>query len=251
MLSRLLNFLEETGQHEPHQSAYRSAHSTETALVRVSSDILSALDRREGVFLVLLDLSAAFDTIDRELMLNRLSNIGVEGTTLRWFSLYLQDRHQFVSISGSTSKSIPLRFGVPQGSVLGPFLFTQYTVAIGKIGRRHGVGYQLYADDTQVYITFKVDSIIDQQTALARIQACIEEIRIWMILHKLMMTDSKTEFVIVVSSGIVWIKCPWILLPSVIQVFHLKDQPVTSASYSTRPCVCTTIAKFASLAITG
>ena len=80
MLSRLLNFLEESGQHEPHQSAYRSAHSTETALVRVSSAIVSALDRREGVFLVLLDLSAAFDTIDRELMLNRLSNIGVEGT---------------------------------------------------------------------------------------------------------------------------------------------------------------------------
>ena len=68
---------------------------------------------------------------------------------------------------------------MPQGSVLRPFL----------------------SDDTQVYITFKVDSIIDQQTALARIQACIEEIHIWMILHKLMMNDSKTEFVIVVSSG--------------------------------------------------
>ena len=144
----MLNFLEETGQHEPHQSAYRSAHSTETGLLRVSSDILSAVDRREGVFLVLLDLSAAFDTIGREMMLNRLSNIGVEGTALKWFSSYLQDRHQSVSISGSTSKSMPLRFGVHQGSVLGPFLFTQNTVAIGKICRRHGVGYQLNADDT-------------------------------------------------------------------------------------------------------
>ena len=149
---------------------------------------------------MLVDLSAAFDTIDRELMLNRLSNIGVEGTALKWFSSYLQDRLQSVSISGSTSKSMPPRFGVPQGSVLGPFLFTQYTVAIGMICRRHGVGYKLYAYDTQVYITFKEDSIIDQQTALARTQACIEEICIWMILHKLMMNDSKTEFVIVVSS---------------------------------------------------
>ena len=93
VLSRLLKFLEESGQHEPHQSAYRSAHSTEIALVRVSSDILSALDRREGVFRVLLDLSAAFDTIDRELMLNRLSNIGVKGTALMWFPSFLQDRH--------------------------------------------------------------------------------------------------------------------------------------------------------------
>ena len=126
-------------------------------------------------------------------MLNRLSNIGVEGTALKWFSLYLQDRHQSVSISGSTSKSMPLRFGVPQGSALGPFLFTQYTVAIRKICRRH--------DDNQVYITFKVDGIIDQQTALARIQACIEEIRIWMILQKLMMNDNKTELFIIVSSG--------------------------------------------------
>ena len=81
---------------------------------------------------MLLDLSAAFDTFDSELMLNRLSNIGVEGTALKWLSSYLQDRHQSVSISGSTSKSMPLRFRVPQGSVLGPFLFTQYTVAIGK-----------------------------------------------------------------------------------------------------------------------
>ena len=74
---------------------------------------------------MLLDLFAAFDTIDRELMLNRLSNIGVEGTALKWFSSYLQDRHQSVSVSGSTSTSMPLRFGVPQGSVIGPFLFTQ------------------------------------------------------------------------------------------------------------------------------
>ena len=113
VLSRLLNFLEETGQHEPHQSAFRSAHITETALVWVSSNISSALDRREGVFLVLLDLSAAFDTIDRELMLNRLSNICVEGTSVKWFSSYLQDRHRSVSISGSKSKSMPQRFGVP------------------------------------------------------------------------------------------------------------------------------------------
>ena len=86
---------------------------------------------------MLLDLSATFDTIDRELMLNRLSNIGVERTALKWFSSYLQDCLQSVSVSGSTSKSMPLRFGVPQESVLGPFMFTQYTVAIGKICRRY------------------------------------------------------------------------------------------------------------------
>ena len=139
-----MNHREATDQHEPHQSAYRPCHSTETALVRVSNDILTAMDKKQGTMLVLLDLSAAFDTIDHVLMLDRLSHIGVRGTAHKWFSSYLENRYQSVNIQGISSKKQRLRFGVPQGSVLGPFLFTQYTVPIGAICRRHGVNYQLY-----------------------------------------------------------------------------------------------------------
>ena len=88
VLTRLMNHLESTDQHEPHQSAYRPCHSTET-FVRGSNDILTAMDKKQGTMIVLLDLSAAFDTIDHVLMLDRLSHIGVRGTAHKWFSSYL------------------------------------------------------------------------------------------------------------------------------------------------------------------
>ena len=176
VLRRLLNHLDVTNQHEPHQSAYRPLHSTETALVRVCNDILLSPDQRKAVSLVLLDLSAAFDTIDHKMLLDRLSNIGVQGMAHKWSQSYLHNRHQSVIIKGVKSKSVPLRYCVPQGSVLGPFLFTQYTVLIGAICRKHGVSCQLYADDTQIYVTFNIDDNIDRKIALTKIEKCIAEV---------------------------------------------------------------------------
>ena len=134
-----MNHLESTDQHEPHQSAYRPCHSTETTLVRVSNDIPMAMDKKQGTMLVLLDLSTAFDTIDHVLVLDWLSHINVRGTTHKWFSSSLENRYQSVNIQGISSKNQQLRFGVPQGYVLGPFLFTRYTVSISAICRRDGV----------------------------------------------------------------------------------------------------------------
>ena len=87
-----------------------------------------------------------------------------------------------------------------QGSVLRPALFTQYTVAIGAICRRHGVSYQLYAADTQIYITFRVDDLEDQHAARLKIEACIAEIRVWMIIHRLKLNDDKAEYIFLVSA---------------------------------------------------
>ena len=87
-------------------------------------------------------------------------------------------RSQSIYIQGTKSKSVFLKYGVPQGSVLGPVLFTQYTVPIGAICRRHGVSYQLYADDTQLYITsFTIGDEVDEELARLKIEACIAEIR--------------------------------------------------------------------------
>ena len=133
---RLLDYLNITNQHEPHQSAYRPLHSTETALVKVSNDILMALDQHKAAMLVLLDLSVAFETIDHSMLLNRLSDIGIQDTAHDWLKSYLNNRCQSININGCKSQSIPLRYGVQQGSVLGPFLFTQYTVPIGAICRK-------------------------------------------------------------------------------------------------------------------
>ncbi len=110
------------------QSAYKAHHSTETALVRVQNDVLQAVDRKGGVILVLLDLSAAFDIIDHELLLCMLERqMGVTGTALAWFRSYLSGRTQSVHVNRKSSANHPLKYGVSQGSVLGPILFTTYT----------------------------------------------------------------------------------------------------------------------------
>ncbi len=142
--------------HELLQSAYKKAHSTETALLKVQDDLLMKKDTQHVSILILLDLSAAFDTIDHCKLLQRLSqHIGVKGTALQWFQSYLSDRKQAVKIGEAVSDSKPLTCGVPQGSVLGPILFTIYTLPLDDILRCHGMGYHMYADDTQLYLSFK------------------------------------------------------------------------------------------------
>lgn len=186
--------------HEPMQSAYRSHHSTETALVRVCNDILCAVDERKAVILILLDLSAAFDTIDHEILIDRLRHrLGISGTSLEWFRSYLADRTQSIHIQGETSGEAYLHFGVPQGSVMGPLLFILYTAPLGDIARRHGLELHLYADDTQVYITFQPKTEMDGQEAMRRINACVAEIRAWMIQNLLQINDGKTEAIVICS----------------------------------------------------
>ena len=137
-----------------YQSAYVSNRSTETALLKVKSDVLNAVDRQEVVFLVMLDLSAAFDTIDHALMLNHFeTNMSISGCALQWLKFYLESRVYQVNIDGVLSETHKLDFGVPQGPVLGPLCFILYTSPVGKIIHKHGINFHFYADDTQMYIS--------------------------------------------------------------------------------------------------
>ena len=125
---------------EVYQSAYVSKRSTETALLKVQSDILNAVDRQEVVFLVMLDLSAAFDTIDRIMLLQHLqNNFGISGKSLQWIRSFLESRVYQVQIDSVLSDMYSLDFGVPQGSVLGPLGFILYTSLVGNIIRKHGL----------------------------------------------------------------------------------------------------------------
>jgi hypothetical protein len=109
------------------QSAYRAAHSTETSFLKVLNDLLLAVEKGDAVILALLDQSAAFDTTDHDILLDRLSaRFGISGTALFWFTSYISDRRQSVSVSGFSSSPCPLIYGVSQGSVLGPILCVLY-----------------------------------------------------------------------------------------------------------------------------
>ena len=135
------------------QSAYRRGHSTETALLRVMSDVFAAADQKRVTLLALLDLSAAFDCVDHDILLMRLQRIvGLSGQVLSWIRSFLTERSQRVAYAGSLSSLIVLLWGVPQGSVLGPLLFLLYTAELFDIIVSHGASAHFYADDWQLYV---------------------------------------------------------------------------------------------------
>ena len=114
-------------QHPDRQSAYRSGFSTETAILRVLSDILEAVDEGDVAILALFDLSAAFDTVDHAISFRRLQrSYGVDGAVLQWFESYLSGRRQSVLRDSKASVFTPVFCGITQGSVLGPIHFIKY-----------------------------------------------------------------------------------------------------------------------------
>ena len=180
------------------QSAYRKHHSTETALLKVKNDILLNMNSQQVTLLVLLDLSAAFDTVNHTILLQRLqTKIGIRGIALDWFASYLADRSQQISIRRVLSDAFELNCGVLQGSCLGPLLFTIYTSKLFDIVDNHLPNVHCYADDTQLYLSFKPGSDVTQLAAVKAMDNCISDIRAWMLHDKLMINDDKTEFLII------------------------------------------------------
>ena len=194
--SQLLDYMHTNYLFEPCQSAYQKYHSTETALLKIHNDVFRSLDDGDAVLLVLLDLSAAFDTVDHQLLLNRLQyNLGLSGTVLKWFHSCLSGRQQRVRIKNSLSSTKELQWGVPQGSVLGLLLFLIYLLPLGHIIRNHNLTFHMYADDVQLYLSFEPNTE-SSSSAVEAIQHCVEDIRSWMTNHKLKLNDEKTEFIL-------------------------------------------------------
>ena len=195
VLQQLFEYLNTHSLLSPNQSAYRPSHSTETALLKVMNDLLIALDNGDVAFLTLLDLSAAFDTIDHSLLFQILSHsYGISGTALSWIKTYLLDRSQSVVINNHLSSPAPISYGVPQGSVLGPILFIMYTQSLHALIKQHSLHDQSFADDTQVYHSCKPQNT--KQT-IQSIQGCLTDIKSWMIDHKLKLNDDKTEALLI------------------------------------------------------
>ena len=124
---------------EVNQSAYKNRHCTETALLKVTNDIDLALDENKVAALTMLDLSTAFDTIDHDILIHRLEHgFGIKGTALQWFSSYIISGRKFrVSVGNMFSDYFDLKYGVPQGSIIGLRVFTMYSVNVASVIRRH------------------------------------------------------------------------------------------------------------------
>ena len=199
VMNQLCTYLTDESLHDTFQSAYRPYHSVETAIVRVQNDLLSAMNQGKLSLLVLLDLSAAFDTVDHKILLQCLSTqYGICGIALKWFCSYLTSRSSYVSVDGARSDSSPLKYGVPQGSVLGPQLFCMYTAAVSRIITSHGLHYHRYADDTQIYCTVDpTQAAVD--SALQCLESCLTDLRKWLSSNYLKLNDEKTEFLVVGS----------------------------------------------------
>ena len=132
MADQTCQYVKNNNLEELYQSAYKTFHSTETVLLKVQNDILRAQDNKNLVILLLLDLPAAFDTIDHEILLSRLScRFGIVDKAQEWFRSYLTNQTFTVNVSGSESSTHTLRSGVPQGSMLGPILFSLYIFSSG------------------------------------------------------------------------------------------------------------------------
>jgi len=178
-----------------YQSGYRTGHSTETALLEVLDGVYTAADDKQVSVVIGLDLSAAFDTVQHDILLGRLRDeFGITSTALSWLTTYVEGREQYVKVGQHASPIEMITSGVPQGSVLGPILFAAYTSPVGDIIKSHGVRYHQYADDTQLHIAMQT---ANSDVGLSILADCTTDVKHWYLLNGLQLNADKSEVMLV------------------------------------------------------
>uniref|UniRef100_A0A3B1JMG1 Reverse transcriptase domain-containing protein n=1 Tax=Astyanax mexicanus TaxID=7994 RepID=A0A3B1JMG1_ASTMX len=176
--SQLLPFLNHNSVFETFQSGFKAMHSTESALLKVTNDLLLTVDSGKGAILMLLDLKKQW--------------VGLQGVALKWFKSYLEDWTFSVNLANCYSSSADVRCGVPQGSILGPILFSLYMLLLGQIIRKHNVNFHFYADDIQLYLPIRPND----NGSFMSLKNCLEDFKTWMAVNFLHLNESKTELII-------------------------------------------------------
>ncbi|XP_072930460.1 uncharacterized protein [Epargyreus clarus] len=197
VLDQVLNYVEKEKIIPKYQSGFRKGHGTETALLNVSDDLTEASNMGLSSILVLLDYTRAFDYLQPELLLYKLKFHGFAEKTCNWFRAFLTNRLQMVSIDnkdGTKENSClaPIQRGVPQGSLLSPILFAIFTADLPKHIKY--CTYHLYADDTQLYYSFKHQNI---QQAFEKINEDLHSIFEWSQNNSLVLNPSKSQYIVV------------------------------------------------------
>jgi hypothetical protein len=191
--SQVTRFLSSTNQLSPHQHAYKAFHSCETALLTLLNSVYCGLDSDMVCPLVLLDMTAAFDLVDHSLLLRKLEQSGFCGLALKWFEKYLEGRTQRVYCGKAFSHLAPITCGVPQGSVLGPLLFSIFISGISDVIDSNQFKHIVYADDLQIFCT---TSLIDLPMKLRALEDSINKVTERVQLMKLKLNPNKFELII-------------------------------------------------------
>ena len=197
---QLTTHIEHNALHDENQSGYRKYHSTESNIVKLTNDLLVSLDQGEVSLVIFLDVSAAFDAVNHQVLLERLKTLyGISGNALKWVSSYLENRSQIVCINGAYSDPVELDHGFPQGSVLGGGLYTWTVKPISDICKTYNVSHKKYADDKNLYVSFSLKVENDQEVAIGRLEKCMVDVKNWMIQNMLKINPGKTKMLMVAS----------------------------------------------------
>ena len=194
--SRLEHHMKNNNLDCPQQFGYKKGHSTELLLLHLMDNVMESFDCNKATVLLLLDLSAAFDTVDQNKLLTILKhNFGVTGVALMWFESFLKGRSQKVIINNTYSEDTDLEYGVPEGSVLGPILFNIYISVGYPIVQSCGFDFDGFADDHQLFKNFA--PIFQSYVLNQSITQCLDSVNKWMTTYFLKLNQTKTKILVI------------------------------------------------------